>query len=308
VKKQRPRYIAAVVDVSAVLDVVNRAFEIDERRGLDPTAFLRDWVARSRPIVLRGALEGSPALGWTPAALAALDAARPVPVTSYRTGNAHDMRDRVVAEMRIADYVAALRAPRPPGDPYPYLACGLDYRFPELATTAMVPVLPAGLGAKRVLTLGNGSISGAHFHSRAHALVIALSGRKIAVVHPPSESPRLYPNPVFHPFYCHSRARFDDARRFPLLRAARAAVVMLDPGDALFVPAWWWHNVLGLGETISLSCFWPARRLQQRLARPFVRNAIGRLLEPTLHRLLMRFEEPVRPLPGVLTARGHLRK
>lgn len=280
-----------MAELPRALSGIHPTIPLDSLDHVTPGELEREYVSRSRPVVLRGAMRGSALLSLTPDRVAALAPHREVPVASYRTGNPYEMKDRVVAKMAIMDYIAALRAPRPASDPYPYLVCSLARFFPELLPDASFAFLPdRDRQMDFDLLVGRDSVSGTHFHSQSHALVGQVFGRKVAVLHPPSQTPRLYAHPVVDPYYCHSRARLDEPERFPRLASARAAVVTLDPGDAIFVPARWWHTMLGIGETISTAYSWKTRRVRQRITRPLLRSVVGLLLEPTLHRLMWRLE------------------
>jgi hypothetical protein len=41
-------------------------------------------------------------------------------------------------------------------------------------------------------------------------------------------------------------------QRFPLFRYVPKYTVHLKPGDVLYVPPWWWHEVTNHGETIGV--------------------------------------------------------
>jgi ribosomal protein L16 Arg81 hydroxylase len=44
-----------------------------------------------------------------------------------------------------------------------------------------------------------------------------------------------------------------DLRRFPEWSDARVIDVVVEPGEALFIPVGWWHHVRSLDVSISLS-------------------------------------------------------
>jgi len=54
----------------------------------------------------------------------------------------------------------------------------------------------------------------------------------------------------------------DSAAAFPRLAHARGREVVLQPGDVLFLPAYWWHEVTTLpvppGELAVSVSFWSA--------------------------------------------------
>lgn len=114
---------------------------------------------------------------------------------------------------------------------------------------------------------------------------IALAGRKRFVLSPPGFR-EYYPRSLFRGFGDKSRAfDFDDVdpRRFPRLAAklAERRELILEPGQMLYVPLGWWHQVESLDEmNINLN-FW--LRDLKILRRPHV---LGVALCTAVHRKL----------------------
>ena len=79
-------------------------------------------------------------------------------------------------------------------------------------------------------------------------LFVQISGRKRFHIFDPCQTSGLYPYPVHHPL--DTRAQVDlsrpDLSTFPQLATVRGArEVVLEPGQTLFLPAYWWHEVSG---------------------------------------------------------------
>ncbi|KAL1530629.1 hypothetical protein AB1Y20_001529 [Prymnesium parvum] len=77
-------------------------------------------------------------------------------------------------------------------------------------------------------------------------LYLQVSGRKTFIIFDPTQTPLLYPFPVHHP---HDRSAQVDLSSnnqadFPKFERARGSTVTLNPGDVLFLPAYWWHEVV----------------------------------------------------------------
>lgn len=114
---------------------------------------------------------------------------------------------------------------------------------------------------------------------------IALAGRKRFVLAPPGFR-EYYPRSLVHGVGDKSRAAdFDDVRpeRFPRLvpKLAQRREVVLEPGEMLYVPLAWWHQVESLDElNINLN-FW--LRDRKILRRPHV---LGVALYTAAHRKL----------------------
>ena len=83
-----------------------------------------------------------------------------------------------------------------------------------------------------------------HFDG-AHNFFCQLEGSKRFLLFAPSQGYRLYPYPVGHPMDNFAMASLEqpDLARFPLLAQAEGHVALVQPGDVLFLPKFWWHHV-----------------------------------------------------------------
>jgi hypothetical protein len=105
---------------------------------------------------------------------------------------------------------------------------------------------------------GLGSFTPLH-HDLTNNLLVQLVGVKSILLVPPSEAAKLYPaEGVFSEI-----SDLDDPEqisRFPLARSVEGYRVDLSPGDALFIPVGWWHQVRSQSFSVSATytCFrWP---------------------------------------------------
>jgi len=90
----------------------------------------------------------------------------------------------------------------------------------------------------------------AHAHyDKSHNFLTQIMGRKRVLLWPPHMGPLLYPFPHSHPSYHQSAVNFEepDLLKFPDFDSARALEVMMEPGDCLYIPPYWWHRI----ETLS---------------------------------------------------------
>jgi hypothetical protein len=96
--------------------------------------------------------------------------------------------------------------------------------------------------------IGNRTTALAH-HDLSHNMACCLVGRRRFVLFPPEQVANLYPGPLEPTPGGQVVTMTDidqpDFERFPGLREAlaEAEVAELEPGDALYYPALWWHQV-----------------------------------------------------------------
>jgi len=111
------------------------------------------------------------------------------------------------------------------------------------------------------LWLGNRFITPAHF-DEMNNIACVVSGRRRFTLFPPEQIANLYVGPLEYtpagaPVSMVSLEN-PDFERFPRFREALAAaqVAELEPGDAIFIPAIWWHHVVSLDVVNVLVNYW----------------------------------------------------
>ncbi|MEW6775593.1 MAG: cupin-like domain-containing protein [Bdellovibrionota bacterium] len=93
-----------------------------------------------------------------------------------------------------------------------------------------------------------------------HNIYVQIAGRKKWILFSPADNANVYPYPLFSklPAFARADAETPDFGRFPCLRDARPWECVLEPGDALLLPSFFWHQTRALDFSISVN-FWFAR-------------------------------------------------
>lgn len=131
---------------------------------------------------------------------------------------------------------------------------------PGFAAENSLEILPPL--ARPRLWLGNASRVACHYDSFDN-LACVVSGRRRFTLYPPDAIGDLYVGPIDHtlagqPISLAAGAAPDDPRypRFAANAADRAIVIELEPGDALYLPKLWWHQVEALEPANLLVNYW----------------------------------------------------
>lgn len=109
--------------------------------------------------------------------------------------------------------------------------------------------------------IGNQVITPAHI-DESHNIACSVVGKRRFTLFPPEQAPNLYLGPIdFNPTgspISMVSLHEPDFQRYPKFREALAAaqVADLEPGDAVFVPAAWWHHVESLEKRNVLVNYW----------------------------------------------------
>ncbi|XP_071940879.1 uncharacterized protein [Antedon mediterranea] len=102
-----------------------------------------------------------------------------------------------------------------------------------------------------------GNITPLHF-DRNHGLLLQVIGCKELVLFSHTDTPLLYPHPS-HTSRSHTskvNLRDIDSKRFPHLKHAQRYTCVLNPGEILYTPPFWWHDVTSLDGCLSVTLPW----------------------------------------------------
>ena len=230
-------------------------------------------VRAERPVVIQGLLDAWPALAAGrrgPAALnaylKAMDTGAPAPVmeapaaTGGRFGYGADLREFAFSKRQAGITETLDRIEGLLGDPEaPFVAIQmlpLATHLPEFVRQNPTPLLPSRVMPR--LWIG-GAVRTQTHNDRDHNLAGVIAGRRRFVLFPPTQVANLYVGPLDNPPPLSLvDPETPDTARFPRYRDAYAAaqVAWLEPGDALFVPKYWWHHVTSLDPYNAMVNWW----------------------------------------------------
>ncbi|HEY5106816.1 MAG TPA: DUF6065 family protein [Caulobacteraceae bacterium] len=236
---------------------------IERREGMGSWEFLERYYAVGRPVILVREIDGWPALSrWNPAYLKARIGSAPIAYQGELTGNPeakNDFKPQQAAFDALIDAIekgaCASIAPcdsdrnkqvlAPLGEDIGSLDKFLSRESPSPA--GMLSISPAG------------ALTSLH-HELANVFIAQVVGRSKLKLLPASQVGALYNN---HHVFSEIRDLEDpalDPKRYPRLAEARAYDVTLEPGEILFMPLAWWHQVRSLDFSVTstfTNFLWP---------------------------------------------------
>jgi hypothetical protein len=157
--------------------------------------------------------------------------------------------------------------------------------------------------SERLWVSSQGSVTPLHYDTRNN-LLAQMHGSKEVILFSSSEHERMYPQ-KFTGTNLLSQVDPEavDHNRFPNFPWESKITVELNPGDTLYIPPLWWHQVRSLEFSISVNVFWQMRHEQclvpnsiEYLRVMYKRNAMADLFKP---------EEPNALCFANLAARAH---
>ena len=233
-------------------------------------------IARDRPAVLKGFASSWPivrAAAQSPQALLeyvrARDLGRPTKIMVGRpeiqglyffrddmSGLNFDWQYRPVHET-LAAILACMDQPAPPAI---YTgATSVQEHFPEIGRENALEILDKP--ARPYLWLGN-KVTAATHYDNLDGINCMVAGRKRFTFFPPDQLPNLYIGPLdLGPGGQATslvKVAAPDLERYPRFAQALAAAESADvePGDAVFIPNLWWHNVESFEPLNASLNFW----------------------------------------------------
>ncbi|CUS44931.1 MAG: cupin-like domain-containing protein [Pseudomonadota bacterium] len=244
-------------------------------RVADPVTFREEIVGQCRPVVLRGLVRDWPAIvaaRESPAAfaryLAPFDAGHeleaffgaPRIAGKYYYDEALQGFNFERRRMRFREALEAILAGLDHADAGSIYAGSLateDY-LPGLVGQNPLPMVP---GVRPRIWIGHASNVSAHYDTMDN-LACVVAGRRRFTLYDPRLIDSLYVGPIDHtmagqPVSLAAAAAPGDAR-YPRFEAARdqALVAELEPGDALYLPKLWWHQVESTAPFNVLVNYW----------------------------------------------------
>lgn len=265
---------------------------LTELGRVSPTEFA-EIQSGYEPVVLRGQVADWPAVaagragpGPVSAYVAGFDNGQPAEVMIGQHGIAgrffytddlrglNFKRQQVPLAALLEELVRLADAPQPPS-----LYAGAAATAEHLPGWAAANPLPLADGATPRIWLGNATTVSTHFDTSPN-LACVVAGSRRFLLFPPDQIDNLYVGPLEFTMAGQPASMVDpdapDLSRYPRFAdaLATARVATLAPGDAIFIPALWWHHVRAHGPLNVLVNYWWDRDPQ---ASPFVALVHGLL-------------------------------
>ncbi len=240
---------------------------IERRSDVGSQEFLERYYAVGRPVILRGEMDDWPALQWTPDYLRAKIGAALVEYQGGRTANARFEMEKDLhrREAPFDAFIDSITRIGEGNDAY------LTAYNSERNSEALAP-LTEDLGfLDKFLTrdVANpfgmpwigpaGTVTSLH-HDLTNNFIAQMVGRKRLTVLPAAEVGRLYNDRHVFSRITDLDAPDIDVTLYPRLVGAKLYEIMLEPGEILFMPLAWWHQVKSLDFSVTVTYtnfLWP---------------------------------------------------
>ncbi len=242
-------------------DLAPRLVPIHRVTGLGGEQFLELYYAQNRPVILAGEMTGWPALArWTPTYLKAAVGARLVEFQGERTRDQRfEMyKDNHRREAPFNVFIDRILQPGAGNDAY--LTAYNSERNAEALSVLhgdlgfLDKFLDRNVAAPHgMMWIGPaGTVTSLH-HDLTNNFIAQIVGRKRVKLLPAAEVGKLYNHQHVFSEIPDLEAGGIDLARYPRLSELRVYDVTLEPGDILFMPLGWWHQVKSLDFSVTIT-------------------------------------------------------
>lgn len=223
---------------------------------LDAKSFYRRFVRANTPLIIRNAVRDWPAIQlWKNKYLLKCARTKKVRIELSRNGRFGHMEPSWKAGHRTIEQFLSESMGSFEGE-FCYMATELprllasDITIPVWATfinTVMLREVNLWFALRRTISL----LHNDHMHN----ILCMVAGRKRLVLFPPSDDARLYEDVDYVDRVSPINIDNPDFLKYPEYANARREEVVLDVGDAIYIPAYWFHQVYSRGKCIAVN-FW----------------------------------------------------
>ncbi|MGX9522643.1 cupin-like domain-containing protein [Vibrio mediterranei] len=278
-------------------------FTVDEvDKGIAREAFLTQYVAKNQPLIIRGYARDWPALmRWDVDTLRRHFGHLNVLCSQSETHKHPDLTNarhnrHIPKPLKMSDYLDRIVVG--PAQETAKLALNrlifdsgeqCQYRhhidLSPLAEDFTQPALLDGASFEIGVLWMQAQLTQSWLHTDAFEnLFVQVQGKKRFMLYAPQEAGSLY-NTRKYGAYCEVNAFEPDLAEHPLYENAHAMEVMLEAGDMLYLPAFWFHAVESL-DTFNISMNWWHRADALAVSQPslqFLLKKSGERAQEQLH-------------------------
>ncbi|XP_065666670.1 lysine-specific demethylase 8 isoform X1 [Hydra vulgaris] len=235
------------------------AKEIKRVSLLSVEEFENYYLNSETPVIIENYIKEWPAMKWTLSSIKTKAGHNKVFVRrntsqeDYKVGKKYN-----IESMTFNEYVENIEANNKKAQSSYLAVQNIKIALPELANDICIPSYVKKLHGGPFLWLARkGHYEFCHFDPDDNFLIV-FSGEKHVKLYRADDLKNLYPNPFgSNGRTIQSQVNCDnpDFNKFPNFRNVQFFECILKPGEMLYFPAFWWHQVTSTDTTISMNIF-----------------------------------------------------
>jgi hypothetical protein len=252
------------IDIAGRKSVMGRPTKlghVEVTSAFPATPIRRAPVTETTPVVIRGTRILGKVADWTPEYISERLAGRTIPISVADADGAFRYDPDSASGLRFEDIPGAdlAREFRAGNRKLCLQQAPIQSQVPELLDELTVPpYVPAAKINEINLWMATAASRTPLHYDDLHNVFAQVQGRKRFLLFNPAQFDALYPGPLNTRIESMSRVDLSrpDFRRFPKLAEVEYWEAVVGPGDLLFMPAYWWHQVSSLDVSVSVNYWW----------------------------------------------------
>ena len=224
--------------------------------------FVERYVRRELPVIVRdGVSDWRPSYKWTPEYLRAMCGTRRGRIWVSPNGDwlSSVAKPEVAFAKAIDDIFASPNAEQNVQVAQENLkAFGALYE-----ESPPIRYIPQKVLVKNIWMGSTGNITRAHYDMHDN-INVQLLGRKDIILFPSTQLDELYPRSAWDYMSNFSQVDIEDPdlSLYPKFSQATPLHAVLEPGDFIYIPIYWWHQFYTLEASLNVNFWWRARAAQ----------------------------------------------
>jgi ribosomal protein L16 Arg81 hydroxylase len=227
--------------------------------------FTERYVRRERPVIVRGAIEDwPPSYKWTPEYLKAMYGRQSLQVGVSSNGDYVDYAEKlkigVEPKIEFAKAVDTIFTPANANEKCRVHQQSLDTWGALNEESPPIRYVPQKATYKFIWMGSTGNVTKTHYDMEDN-INVQLLGRKEIILFPSAQLDELYPRSAWDYMSNFSSVEIEkpDPSRFPRFSRATPFRAILEPGDFIYIPIYWWHQFRTLEASLNVNFWWQAR-------------------------------------------------
>ena len=273
--------------------VFENAAPVDVAVAPSVKEFAEHYVRRERPVVVRGGVsDWTPTYKWTPEYLKSMCGTRRGKIWVSR--NSDWLNSVAQPEVAFAKAIDDIFAPE--NAEQKVQIAQQDIRALGALHEESPPIrhITQKVIAKNIWMGSTGNITKTHYDMHDN-INVQLLGRKEIILFPSTQRDELYPRSAWDPMsnFSHVEIAKPDPTQHPRFSGATPLRAVLEPGDFIYIPIYWWHQFHTLEASLNVNFWWrasPAQALRRHGLHYWPRMARSRYLH--LHIMQTIFGAP----------------
>jgi Cupin-like domain len=225
--------------------------------------FAERYVRCERPVIVRGGLKDwPPSYKWTPEYLKEMCGTKRLKVGVSKTGDyaayAEKLKTGVEPEVKFAQAIDDIFAPANADEKLRVHQQSLKKWGGVLNEESAAPPYVLGkIVAKNIWMGSTGNLTKTHYDMEDN-INVQILGRKEITLFPSTQLDELYPQSAWDYMSNFSRVEIEtpDLSRYPRFSHATPLRAILEPGDFIYIPIYWWHQFRTLEASINVNFWW----------------------------------------------------